>query len=69
MKDYLDGIDGLPKANVLRFRLSSDSILIARPSGTEPKLKFYFSVYANNRHHAQIKEKQLLTDIDALTKI
>ncbi len=69
VKDYLDGIDGLPKANVLRFRLSSDSILIARPSGTEPKLKFYFSVYANNRHHAQIKEKQLLTDIDALTKI
>jgi len=34
----------LPKSNVLQFILSDDSKISARPSGTEPKIKFYFSV-------------------------
>ena len=34
----------LPKSNVLQFILSDGSIISARPSGTEPKIKFYFSV-------------------------
>jgi phosphoglucomutase len=36
----------LPRSNVLQFVLSDGSIIAARPSGTEPKIKFYFSVYA-----------------------
>lgn len=35
---------GLPKSNVLIFRLEDGSSVIARPSGTEPKIKFYFMV-------------------------
>jgi phosphoglucomutase len=35
---------GLPKSNVLQFILADGSIISARPSGTEPKIKFYFSV-------------------------
>ncbi|NQU43970.1 phospho-sugar mutase, partial [bacterium] len=35
---------GLPKSNVLIFRLADGSRIAARPSGTEPKIKFYFSV-------------------------
>jgi phosphomannomutase len=34
----------LPKSNVLAFELSGGSRIIARPSGTEPKIKFYFDV-------------------------
>ncbi len=34
----------LPKSNVLQFVLEDDSKISARPSGTEPKIKFYFSV-------------------------
>jgi len=34
----------LPKSNVLQFFLSDGSKVSARPSGTEPKIKFYFSV-------------------------
>ena len=34
----------LPKSNVLQFRLADGSKISARPSGTEPKIKFYFSV-------------------------
>ena len=69
VKDYNTGIEGLPPSNVLQFRLSSDILLTARPSGTEPKLKFYLSVYADNRHSAERKEKQVMDDIEALTRI
>ena len=35
----------LPKSNVLQFKLEDGSKISARPSGTEPKIKFYFSVH------------------------
>ena len=38
------GTTGLPRSNVLIFRLADGSQIVARPSGTEPKIKFYFSV-------------------------
>ena len=34
----------LPKSNVLQFELADGTKISARPSGTEPKIKFYFSV-------------------------
>lgn len=37
----------LPKANVLRFHLEDGSTVAVRPSGTEPKIKYYFSVNAS----------------------
>ena len=37
---------GLPKSNVLQFLLGDGTVISARPSGTEPKIKFYFSVNA-----------------------
>jgi phosphoglucomutase len=37
----------LPKSNVLQFILADGTSISARPSGTEPKIKFYFSVNAN----------------------
>ncbi|MFL1470061.1 phospho-sugar mutase [Paraclostridium bifermentans] len=43
-KDYNKGIEELPKSNVLKFILEDGSWIAARPSGTEPKLKFYISV-------------------------
>jgi phosphoglucomutase len=35
-----------PKSDVMQFEFADGSIVTARPSGTEPKIKFYFSVYA-----------------------
>lgn len=35
----------LPKSNVLQFFLEDGTKISARPSGTEPKIKFYFSVH------------------------
>jgi phosphoglucomutase len=46
----------LPKSNVLQFETADGSIVTARPSGTEPKIKFYFSVrqpVGENFNHAE----------------
>lgn len=44
VKDYCTGIGDLPKSNVLKFFLKGGSWIAVRPSGTEPKLKMYYSV-------------------------
>ncbi len=60
--DYSKGIDGLPKENVLRFDFKDGSWAAARPSGTEPKLKLYFSVKGENRESAE-KRKNEIQDV------
>ncbi len=44
--DYLDGVDTLPKADVLRFELDDETTVFIRPSGTEPKIKGYIMAKA-----------------------
>ena len=44
--DYNAEGTGLPKANVLEFRLGGKAKLMVRPSGTEPKIKVYLSAVA-----------------------
>lgn len=48
MLDYSEGIDSLPKSDVLKYFLKDGSWFSVRPSGTEPKIKFYFGVRAEN---------------------
>ena len=50
---------GLPKSNVLYFDLTNDSWCCARPSGTEPKIKFYMGVKGNSLEDAQEKVNAL----------
>ncbi len=47
--NYNDGINGLPKSNVLEFNLEGDTTVVVRPSGTEPKLKLYYLVKGESR--------------------
>ena len=42
LRDYKEGISDLPKSDVLKFILEDNSWIAIRPSGTEPKIKFYF---------------------------
>lgn len=42
--DYSKGIDNLPPSDVIKFYLENGTNLIIRPSGTEPKLKIYYSI-------------------------
>ena len=41
IRDLKEGVDGLPQSDVLQFFLADGTIVSARPSGTEPKIKFY----------------------------
>ena len=48
---------GLPSSNVLQFETAEGTIVTARPSGTEPKIKFYFSVNGELEDKARYNEK------------
>ena len=63
IKDYSKGIDGLPKSNVLRFLLEKNSWFCVRPSGTEPKVKFYFGVKGLDAANAQELVEKLQKDV------
>lgn len=54
--DYAKGLDGLPKADVLKFILENNCSLVVRPSGTEPKLKTYITVSAADKESAMAIE-------------
>ncbi|MFV0605758.1 MAG: phospho-sugar mutase [Niabella sp.] len=58
----------LPKSNVLQFVTEDGSLISARPSGTEPKIKFYFSVKENlaDTDEFDTVNKKLDTKIDAI---
>jgi phosphoglucomutase len=43
----------LPKSNVLELILAGKGSVIARPSGTEPKVKFYYTAVGENQEAAQ----------------
>ena len=51
--DYSEGIGDLPKSDVLKFIFEDSSWIAIRPSGTEPKIKIYYSVRGNNRAEAE----------------
>lgn len=63
VRDYATGIADLPKENVIKFMLKDESWVAIRPSGTEPKIKFYYSVRADDEQLAQEKLEVIKTQI------
>ena len=63
VRDYATGIADLPKENVIKFMLKDESWVAIRPSGTEPKIKFYYSVKADDEQSAQEKLAVIKTQI------
>ena len=61
--DYKDGYEDIPASNVLRFFLEDGSWFAVRPSGTEPKIKFYFYAKADTRESALEKNKKIRDEI------
>ena len=56
---------GLPTSNVLKYILEDGSWIAVRPSGTEPKIKFYMGVKAASQEEAQEKLVKFQKDLDA----
>ena len=46
---------GFPESNVLKFIFADSSWVAVRPSGTEPKIKFYFCIFGNTKEEAKAK--------------
>ncbi len=59
---------GLPRSNVLSYTLENRDVIVVRPSGTEPKIKFYYLLQANDAKNAEEKLNRYLASIDALTR-
>jgi len=57
---------GLPNSNVLYFDLTDDAWVCVRPSGTEPKIKFYIGVKGTDNADADAKLKALTEALMAL---
>jgi phosphoglucomutase len=60
VEDYSQGLYGLPKENVLKFKLEDHSWFCLRPSGTEPKIKFYFAVKGTSGTEAAERQQTLV---------
>ncbi|MGM0368912.1 MAG: phospho-sugar mutase [Bacillota bacterium] len=78
-KDYLvgksydlkSGVESeldLPESNVLQFKLEDDSLVTVRPSGTEPKIKFYFSVVGASEEKANQKLDEIKDSVMELVE-
>lgn len=57
--DYTDGLDGLPKSDMLKYILEDHCSAVIRPSGTEPKLKVYLSVGGENAQEVMRMENKM----------
>ena len=77
VRDYATGITkelatgkesptGLPESNVLYFDLTNDSWCCARPSGTEPKIKFYMGVKGTSLEDAKARNEKLTEELKAV---
>ena len=59
----------LPKENVLQFVLEDNTYITARPSGTEPKIKFYFSVNSDSNENVKEKLNKTMEEFEKVLKI
>ena len=66
--DYAPGLDGLPKSDVLKFLLEGNCSIVVRPSGTEPKLKTYISISAENKETAEKIEAEICKSAEEYLK-
>ena len=66
--DYNNGIDGLPKSNILKMFLTDGITSVIRPSGTEPKIKVYISIKGDSIEANDAKYNSLIKEINEVLK-
>ena len=69
LKDYSQGIDNLPKSDVLKFILEDNSWIAVRPSGTEPKIKFYYGCNGAERELVDNKLEEIMKYVNDMVYV
>ena len=69
LKDYSQGIDNLPKSDVLKFILEDNSWIAVRPSGTEPKIKFYYGCNGAERAVVDNKLEEIMKYVNDMVYV
>ncbi|MDR0301212.1 MAG: phospho-sugar mutase [Treponema sp.] len=68
VRDIKNGADGLPPSDVLQFFLADGTVVSARPSGTEPKIKFYATCCAEAGNGLEAAKAEAARKLDAINK-
>ncbi|MBR2674341.1 MAG: phospho-sugar mutase [Mogibacterium sp.] len=68
IKDYLAGVPGFTKSNVLFYELSDGCAVAIRPSGTEPKIKTYVMAQGASETEAEARRKAIREAVDELLR-
>jgi len=66
--DYLHGYEGIPASNVLIFHMKGGSWFAMRPSGTEPKIKFYYYAKNTEQEEAAAAVRDMRTAVDQMVE-
>jgi phosphoglucomutase len=66
VRDLEQGADGLPPSDVLQFFLEDGTVVSARPSGTEPKIKFYATCRAGTEGGLEAAKAEAARKLDAI---
>lgn len=64
--DFKDGIRDLPKENVLKYIFTDGSWMAVRPSGTEPKIKAYYSIVDPDKSNAKARLEEIRQTISSI---
>ncbi|NLD19041.1 MAG: phospho-sugar mutase [Clostridiales bacterium] len=67
--DYRRGINDLPEANVLKYVFTNKSWVAIRPSGTEPKIKFYYCINGEDKQSAFDMLKSIKTSVETVINV
>ncbi|MDO5702738.1 MAG: phospho-sugar mutase [Lachnospiraceae bacterium] len=68
LTDYIDGYEDIPATNALRFDLGEGTWFAMRPSGTEPKIKFYYYSVADDRETSKATVEAMKEAVDILIR-
>lgn len=67
--DFKDGIRDLPKENVLKYIFNDGSWMAVRPSGTEPKIKVYYSIVDPDKSNAKARLENIRQTISSIINV
>ena len=66
--DYINGTEEIPASNVLIYRMTDGSWFAMRPSGTEPKIKFYYYAKSEDKTEAKAKVREMGEAVDEIVQ-